>query len=194
MTQTFKESKDVALVKDQTSKATAAAQGLVIKTQEDVDKAGGILSKMKGVARLIKERKEAITKPLTEALNSARDLFKPLESNLAEAELMVKNKMLAYQKIEDAKAEKKKEAIVEKAKAGIISDAKAVERIEKVAPAKTTTATTTTRTVKKYRVVDESKLPREYLMPDLPKITEALKAGQTVLGAEMYEEKIIAAR
>ena len=37
-------------------------------------------------------------------------------------------------------------------------------------------------------------LPREFLAPDMAKITEALKAGVEVPGAEVYEEKIISAR
>lgn len=192
------ESKEVAVVKGQASKALAAAQALEIKTPEDMVAATDHLSKMKTVAKMIKERKEAITKPLMEALNSARDLFKPIESNLAEAEAIVKRKMLTYQAEVDRKAEQDRLKLAQRVEKGTMKPETAVAKMETIQNAPTTVqgkvGAVATRTIKKYRVVDESKLPREFLTPDMAKITEALKAGQEVPGAEVYEEKVIAAR
>lgn len=198
MTQTNTEDKEVALVRTQASKALAAATALEIKTPEDMVAATDHLSKMKSVAKMIKARKEAITKPLMEALNSARDLFKPIEQDLASAEGTIKTKMLAYNAEQDRKAEEERIRLAKRVEKGTMKAETAVAKMENIQDAPTTTTgkvgQVSTRTVKKYRVTNESLIPREYLMPDMSKITEALKVGKDVPGAEMYEEKVIAAR
>lgn len=192
------ESKEVSVVRQQATKALTAANELTIKSQEDMVKATDVLSKIKSVGKMVKERKELITKPLMESLNSVRELFKPIESTHADAERIIKGKILAWQEAEDTRQEKEKLAIANRVEKGTMKAKTAVAKMEKIVPVQTTTqgkvGSVTTRIVKKYRVVDESKVPREYLTPDMVKITEALKAGQVVPGAEVYEEKVISAR
>lgn len=192
------ETKEVVIVKQQATKAVAAAENISIKTDEDMAKATDILSKIKTVAKMAKERKEAITKPLNEALASARDLFKPIEANCAEAERIIKGKMLDFQDAQEKAREAAKEKIVDRVERGTMKAETAVKKLDEL-PTVSTTAqgkvgSVTTKMVKKYRVVDESKLPREYLLPNMSKITEALKEGKEVPGAEIYEEKVISAR
>ena len=192
------ETKEVSVVKQQATKALTAAQELAIASQEDMVKATDILSKIKTVGKMIKERKEAITKPLMESLNSVRDLFRPIESNHVEAEKIIKTKMLAWQDAEDKRAEAERAKVAARVEKGTMKPETAVEKMEQIQDAPVTTkgkvGTVSTKIIKKYRVTDESKLPREFLTPDMGKITEALKAGQAVPGAEMYEEKVISAR
>lgn len=192
------ETKEVAVVKGQATKALATAQELTIASPDEMVKATDLLSKMKTVAKMIKERKEAITKPLSEALNSARDLFKPIESNLADAEALVKRKMLDYNDKVEREAQAKADKIAKDLESGKIKETTAIKKMEAVPQVQSSVqgkvGAVSTKILKKYRVVDESKLPREFLMPDMGKITEAIKAGQIVPGAEMYEEKIISAR
>lgn len=190
------DTKEVATVKTQATKALAAAEALEITTPEQMTSATDLLSKMKTVAKMIKERKEAITKPLMEALTSARDLFKPIEANLEAAERVVKGKMLDYQREQDEKAEAERIKIAQKVEAGRMKPETAVAKMEKIedAPASVQgkVGAMAFRTIKKYRVTDESKLARKYLMPDMAKITADLKAGAVVEGAEAYEEKVVA--
>lgn len=192
------ETKEVSVVKQQATKALTAAQELAIASQEDMVKATDILSKIKTVGKMIKERKEAITRPLMESLNSVRDLFRPIESNHVEAEKIIKTKMLAWQDAEDKRAEAERAKVAARVEKGTMKPETAVEKMEQIQDAPVTTkgkvGTVSTKIIKKYRVTDESKLPREFLTPDMGKITEALKAGQAVPGAEMYEEKVISAR
>lgn len=192
------ETKEVAVVKQQATKAVTAANELVIKTDEDMSKATDILSKIKTVAKMAKERKELITKPLNEALASARDLFKPIEQNCADAEKIIKSKMITFSDAQDAIREKAKEKIVEKVEAGKMTAEKAVEKLDNLPSVQTTTTgkvgQVQTRMVTKYRIVDETKIPRLYMVPDMAKITEAIKAGTVVPGAESYTEKVISAR
>lgn len=192
------DTKEVGVVKQQATKALQAATELTIKTPEDMTKATDILSKIKTIGKMVKERKEAITKPLNEALTSARDLFKPIEQNHAEAERIIKGKMIDYQEVEEKRQAEAKLKLAERVEKGTMKAETAVAKIEAMPEvAKTTTGkvgSVSFKTTKKYRVTDEDKVPREYMVPDIGKITEAIKAGKVVPGAEMYEVKEVSAR
>ena len=49
------------------------------------------------------------------------------------------------------------------------------------------------RTVKKFRIADESLIPAEYWVLDEVKIGKAVRAGITIPGVTAYEEKVMAA-
>lgn len=190
--------KEVAVVKQQATKALSAAEAITIKTSQDAEGATDMLSKIKTVGKMIKERKEAITKPLMEALNSARDLFKPIEQNHAEAERIIKRKMLDWQDAEDKRIAKETEKVTTKMEEGKITTEKAVAKIEQIGEVKTTVTgkvgQMSTREVPKYRIVSEELVPREFCTPDMAKIKKALDAGIAVPGAEKHYEKVISAR
>lgn len=192
MTETV-ESKELTTVRQQASKALGAAETLVIASPDDMAAATDVLSKIKTVGKMIKERKESITRPLNESLKSVRDLFQPIESNHADAERIIKGKMLAWQDAEEKRIAREQLAIAKRVEKGTMKPETAVAKMENVGTVQTTSkgkiGEVSTRIVKKYRVTDESKLPREYLIPNMPKITEDLKSGRDVPGAEIYEEK-----
>ena len=126
------------------------------------------------------------------SLASVRDLFKPLESDLADAEKIVKSKLLAYQ-IEQEEAISKEQAKIEArvAKGTMRADTAAgkLETIGEVKKVKGVQA----RTLLKWRVTDITLVPREYLVPDESKIWSELKQGVSIPGTETYEEKSLAA-
>lgn len=193
------ESKEVALVKRQATEALSAANDIAIESQEDLEKATDVLSKIKQVGKMIKERKELITRPLMDSLNSVRDLFKPIEQSHAEAESIIKRKMLAFQDEQDRKRREEEARIAARVEKGTMKIETAVRKVEAL-PTVSTAAqgkvgAISTRIIKKVRIVDESKLPREYLMPDMARINDAaLKQSKEIPGVEVYEEKVIAAR
>ena len=186
--------KELAVIKTQVSKAVITAQQLQIKTKEELEGATSILSKIKAVGRLIQEKKESITKPLNEALKNARDLFRPLEAQWSEAEGIVKQKMVAFQISEEKKVEKKEEKIAEKVDNGKISFEQATTKIEKIERPENQVGNTTFKTIKKVVIEDEIKLPREYLIPDEVKIRKDALAGIEIAGVKIVEEKIVASR
>src|SRR3990167_7710196 len=83
------EEKEVALV-------VKNAQELQVNTYEQVMDAADILFDVKSIGEKITERKEEITKPMNEALKSARAFFKPFENPYTEAEKIVKDKGLSW--------------------------------------------------------------------------------------------------
>lgn len=190
------EDKELAIVKTQATKALTAANALIVESDEDLSKAAELLAKVKTVGKMIKLRKELITKPLMTALNSARELFKGIETSHDNAEQIIKNKILSYQ----SKVEKERQLVAEKIAArvekGTMRTDTAVKKMENLPEVQTKTATTmgtvSTRIIKKVRIVDESLLPREYLTPDNVKINKAALSGVAIPGVEVYEEKTLA--
>ena len=187
--------KELAPIKTQVSKIEQSATALTIKTADDLTQATEILGQIKQAGKQITEKKEAITKPLNEALKSARAFFAPIEAIWSNAERIVKDKMLTYQREQLAIAAKKTEVIEKKVEAGKMTFEKAAEKIEAVTPEKSLASENSAvqfRTVKKVVIEDESKLPREYLVPDMVKIRKVALAGVEIAGVKVVEEQSIA--
>ena len=148
----------------------AEARALVITTQHDLSDAADLRTRIKDASKAFLAKKEDLVRPQMEALARLRALFKPAEEHFAEALRIISKEVLEYQAREAEKNAEPEEKTVSGASGKM-----------------------TTRTVTKVRVTDESKLPREYLIPDMVKIANAiLREGKKVRGAEKYEHKILA--
>lgn len=191
--------KELNQLKGNTSTLVTSAQALVIKTTNDLPASADLLKAIKEAQSVVKKRKEEITRPLMQSLASARDLFKPFEGAFEEAEKVVKGKIAQFQTEEEARIEAEKEKIVEKVDSGKMKGATAVKKLGELGGIQTTASGSSgsiqTRTLTKVRVIDEALLPREYLVPDMNKITKAiLQDGIEIPGAEKYTEKSIVSR
>lgn len=188
--------KELSVVKTQASKALQAVVELEINTTTDYAKADEMLGKIKTVGKMIKTKKEEITKPINDSLRKIRELFKPIETTHEEAEVIIKKKMIDFRIAEEARLEAEKAKIIKKVETGYIKPETAVSKIGTVGDVKSNLkevgVKTSVRTLRKIRIVNEADVPREYMTPDLEKIKEAmLKGGINIAGCEIYEEKII---
>lgn len=182
--------KEVEQTNKQMMKLQTEANNLAIETPKDVETAAGLLETIKNAEKTVTGRKEEITRPLMRSLASVRDLFKPIEITLDNAKKVIKAKMLAYQTAEDDRIEKEKARVLARQEKGTIKTETAVKKLEEIGESKTAMRT---RTLTKVKVVDETLVPREWLVVDMPRVTEAvLKHGLTIPGVELYKEKIIA--
>ena len=164
------------------------ATTLTVENPAQVTVAADLLTTIKNARKTVTGRKEEITRPLMSGLASIRDLFKPIELTLENAEKVVKAKMLAYNTIEQEKIEKEKARINGRVEKGTMRLDTAVEKLGSVG----TVTKMKTRTLTKVRVVDEALVPREFMVPDMTKITEAvLRQGVEIPGIEKYQEKIV---
>jgi len=187
--------KELAPIQANVSKAEQAATQLSIKTDEDNNKASELLIKIKTVGKQIKDAKEKITKPANEILKNARAFFSPMEKQFDNAEFIVKGKMGEYKMAQDAKALKETQKIEAKVEAGKMSFEKAAEKIEAVTPQKsveTKSGGVQYRTIKEVILEDESKLPREYLVPDMVKIRKVALAGVEIAGVKVVDKQVVA--
>jgi hypothetical protein len=114
-----------------------------------------------------------------------------VEQEAAEAELRRRLEEANKQRARDAEAFGTKEESVKVMAAPIV-----VPTII-LPPAIPKTNGVSFRTVWKHRVVDESKIPREFLLVDVSKLTKyatAMKEGAKVDGVEFYPEQVLTAR
>lgn len=188
---------EVSDIKQGLSRADTRIAELVISDQKGLEDATDILARIKQMAKIIKERKEKITKPLNDALRSARELFAPFEQRTDEAERVVKGKILTYQQEVNRKAAEEEAKIAKKVEEGKIkfeTGAKKIEQIERVEnKVEGKKGFVQMRKIKKFEITDAGKLPRKYLVPDMVAIREdAVKNGIEIPGVRVYEEETLA--
>ncbi len=128
----MKESKELAIVKQQSTKVYQAAEGLVIKTSDDLSVATDILTKIKTVQKLIKEKKDPIIKRLNDSLKDIRSLFLPIEESTQIAERIIKEKMVKYQKEQDEKLEEEKKRLMARVEKGTMKPETALNKLDKI--------------------------------------------------------------
>lgn len=188
--------KEIAIYKGQATKVISYAGTLIVATKEDYDGALDEGKKIKDILSKVETRREEITKPLNTALKSARELFKPIETSLGEALDTIRMKMTVYHNEQLRIAREEEAKIAKKLEEGRIKPETAIRKMEAVVvPVKTTAtekASATMRTVQKWRVVDKSKIPLEFLVEDMVKIRASFRAGTPVAGVEQYEESELA--
>lgn len=189
-------SKEIAPLQKEVSKIVSVANELKVENKDDLQEATNLLTKIKMIGKDLLFAKENITKPLNETLRNIRGFFAPVEAQWSEAERIVKNKMLNYQKQELAKAEVVANKVEEKVEAGKMTFEKGAEKIEEAMPAKTVQSETggsaQFKKIKKVEIVDEKLIPDEYWDLNLIKVRKVALAGVEIPGVKVVEELTVA--
>lgn len=191
-------------IKRQVTTAVNRANDLVIDSNDSLAAATDILKQVKDAGKIVKARKEEITKPLNDALKSARDLFRGIEADLTSGERIIKDKMLDYEsEIETARAAEaaKLEARVEKGTMRVDTAMRKMDDLNTVdSQVKGAKGSVQFRIVRTIKIVDPTKIPLKYLMDEkvLAALATAVRTdvlnGTKVEGVEIVEEKQVAAR
>jgi cysteinyl-tRNA synthetase len=180
------------------------ANDLFVDSNESLEQATDILSQIKTASKDVKNRKEQITKPLNDALKSARSLFKPLEDDLASAERIIKDKMLDYTTEVERKAAEQAAKLEDRVERGTMRVDTAMRKMDDIetvgSSVKGAKGSVQFRTVRNIKIVDPTKIPLKYLSNEkvLAAISAAVRTdvlnGTKVDGVEIVEEKQVAAR
>lgn len=191
------ENKELALLKGRVSRLETQANSVTIETAEDYAKMPDLLSKLKEEGSKIRTTKEGITKPLNEALKNARDLFRPIEEQFEKAESIIKSKILGYSRKVNDEARAREAKIAADLESGKIKKIETAERkIEAIERVEQTTRGSVgqiqVRKMKKVRIIDEAKLPRKYLEPNMVAIRRDALSGIIIPGTEVFEEENVA--
>lgn len=179
---------------------------------------------LRGIKTRLKELSEkrlALTRPLDDTKRKIMALFEPYQQKLQVAESQIKNGIVAYEasiaeqrRREQEEADRvareieaaRKRELMEKARAAaetneVLAKRYATKALEvHVAPVNVAAAKrpgVAMRTVWKFRIIDESKLPRHLLVADEKKIGELVRhlRGLTQIdGVEVYSEPVVAGR
>lgn len=199
------ETKELAPLKAQVTKLENQASAVTITTAEEMTNSIDLVKKLKEAGSIIKEKKEAITKPLNEALKKARELFKPIEEQYETAEKILKGKILEYEaKVsEEARiAEEKIAARVDKGTLKLETAEKKIDQIERVE--KTTQGAVGQgqfKIIRKVRYGELKNLTKEdlfflvnegYVEWNEVKARGAALNGIVIPGVEVYDEKTLA--
>lgn len=160
-----------------------------------------VADKIKGIKMLgkfIRQEMEKYTKPAQEIINNARIKYLPYERECDEAERILKAKATNYMvKVETERA-KKEESIAKRVDDGKLKEETGLKKMEELGEEKKTIVTNsgaklTMKTVKEVVVVDEARIPREYLILDMVKIRKVALAGVEIPGVEVKEVKQMSA-
>lgn len=184
--------KELAIVKKQASAANEVAKGLVINSQPKLEEAKIVLQKIGTAKKFVKGKKDEIVKPMNEALKKVKELFAPLEEMIEEAEGIVKDKMLGYNRILQAEEEKRRLALEEEAKKKNLDEVKIEKAVEKVEAIIEKRGAIPTRKNKVIEIVDENLVPDRYWKIDLVKLREdVITNGLEVAGVKVVIEESI---
>lgn len=189
--------KDKAIVlKEEVSPVIAKALEITIKGKEDMVTATDYLSKLNKIADRIKEEKDKVLGPLNEARKAEMARWKPVEIMYEKGIEYIRHAMSDYQTLE-VKRQREEEAKLAarigegKGKIKFETAMRKMNEIEKPEDnVVTDSGSIKFRETKVLKIVNEKIIPREYLLVDERKVTEALKAGVTVAGCEL-ELKIV---
>ena len=134
-----------------------------IKDNDSYVANGALLNDIKSKEKLIKTRKEEITKPLNAALKSARDLFRPVEGSLAEAKSILGGKLNEFKREQDRIAAEKARKLQAKIEKGTIKNPETIMRnLDKIEKADTVSAGLS-ETTRKVVDIDPKNMKAEYI-------------------------------
>ena len=188
--------KEITALQPQAKHAVTYATSLEVTSDKDYTAALEEGKKIKNYLNVVIARKEIITKPMYASYKSIVSLFKTLEDPANDALSMIRSKMTAFHNEKLQKEEAERAKIAAKVESGYIKPETAMKKSEEVEvtekTSKTETATATMRTVMKWRVSDKSKIPLQFMEPNMTAIKASFRAGTPVEGVEQYEEQELA--
>ena len=210
---------DVQVLVAQAEGDVALARHFTIASSDNYAQAGEILKTVKGRYQEIETKRKEMTSPLDEAKRRIMDFFRQPLEQLSNAERQIKSAMLAFMQEQERIRREQEERLqalarvererLDKLTSEKVSQALEEGNFEKAGEILDTVAEVAVPTVQlekpkaqgikmvtrwKYRIVDESLIPREYLMPNeklLASMAIAAKGATKIAGVEFYSESTV---
>lgn len=169
-----------------------AIREMRIESKEDQEFAAEILREVKATARAIEDKRKTIVDPLNKALKATNDLFRPISDALKAAERELKQKIADYL----IAGEARNQALLQTAASAETSE-EAMRALAKHEPVEAPTGVSM-RFTWTFEVVDEARVPREYLCVDEAKVKQLIKNADgrlpKVAGIRFQKVPIVASR
>lgn len=164
-----------------------------IETASDLQTAAELLNDVVGRKTRINERLAEITKPMRQAEKSVRDLFRPVQDAMEEAETWLKGRIDSARKAIEAR----NRDLLEQSRAAVANgDLPLVAALTSELQPPSTPDGVQFRSRWTFEIVDESQVPREFLRVDEKAIRAAVKASKgkiEIPGVRVYEDTTVAA-
>lgn len=191
-------------IKQSIIETQASVDSIIVEKDEDLQVAAEILGRVKANVKRLKELDDQLTKPFAEAVKSAKSWFKTQLAPFQEMESSLKRKMGAYMEAQQKKADaeakaiedaRAKEAAKAEKKGEVVQSPPPMPVARPTSSVQTTTGKASAKKVWKYEIVDESKLPREFLQPDPGAIQKAVREGsRSIEGVRIFEHTDVSFR
>lgn len=185
----------IILSKEET-KAIEFAQATKIESADQMTNAVSTLSVLNQTLDRLTESKEKLTKPINELLKEIRGRYKPFETQLEGAIESLRRAMINYQTEQKRIAKEEEDKIIArvgegKGKLKVETAIKKVSEVEKPdAKVSTEEGMVKFKTVKKFEVVDVSKLPVEFLLANEVLIRKSMTEGKEITGVRYFTEEV----
>jgi Asp-tRNA(Asn)/Glu-tRNA(Gln) amidotransferase C subunit len=160
-----------------------------------------VIKELKKARDEVKKVREFFVKPLQKQVKEINDKFKPYTDALDNAESEIKGKILFYEQGEERKRQEELEKLREKQQEEYQKEIKKAEKKGQIPPpppapieiVKPRIEGLAMRKIWDFEVVDENKIPQEYLIPDAVKIRKVIQAGvRNIEGLRIFEKEIVA--
>lgn len=166
---------------------------LSVSSPEDLKEAANLLTELNTFKDRITDEKDKVMRPLLDAINAERKRWKPIETKLDDAITKVRGAISKYQTQITAEAKSKEEKIAARIEKGTMKLDTAVRKMNEIDQPETSieaeNGSLKFRTDRKFEVTDITKVPYEYLLPDMPGIRAAMKAGKELPGIRYWDEQ-----
>jgi hypothetical protein len=176
-----KEMKPISLIMTKSKKL------VLIKSNEDIAKANEFLIEVKNKIDSLETERKSYTAPINETIKKLNAKFKELTAPLVIAEKAVKDAILSYrEECEKARLETQSKIQKKNGDKDII--------IASVMPTVIESESGKMVISKKwtFEIIDEKKVPKEFLMVDRDKVDEAIDKGVRVIeGLHIYEKETV---
>lgn len=169
-------------------------QEIVVSNKEEYSKAGDVLKLIKNKIKKIEDKRIEYTKPLLDQKKVIDDDFKKMQEPLKDLVQKINSEMVrwnvAEQKRLDAEQRRIEKEAEKKIKKEGISEIE-VPIVNDIKSTKGDIATSTMTQTYDFEITDETKIPREYLMPDEIKIRKALRESKGTIKIKGIKNLII---
>lgn len=169
-----------------------------VNNEQELGEVSDKIKNIKTFGKYVEQQKDKLVAPAKAIIAEAKAKYDPYINKCEEAEDHLKHKAKVYMlKIQQEK-EKKEAEIAKKVEEGKISEVKAVEKLEKLdekkSSAKTDSSSLGLKKAGVCKIVDESKIPDEYWVIDMVKLSKVVKAGVEVPGTKLEYDYTTASR
>lgn len=188
--------KEILVIKKAVNPLVADALSYTIKNDATMTGAVELLSQLNKIGDRIEEEKQKTLKPANEVVKAIRAQWKPIETMYESGISALRSKMSEWQTEKQNKADQEAQKIAARVGdgKGKLKAETAMAKIDELeTPAQnisTESGAVKFRPVQELVIEDIKKIPREFLIPDEPRIKEALKSGSTVPGAKLITKQI----
>lgn len=180
-------------IKDSSIKIIDEINDLVIKNDDDLERGVVLLSEINKINDRVDAEKSKIIKPLLLAISVERKRWKPIEDILKGPIESLRRKMSEYSTYKYNKNLDKQDKIKDSILNGEISLEKGIKKLEKIDNLRvvsTESGSVKFRSIKRFEVVDITKLPSEYILPNESKIREAMGNNIELDGVRYFIEQV----